>query len=361
MSAQKSIVYIGTYTHGFSRGIYSLSCDPTTGSLTPLLLAAQTVSPSFLAVSPNGRLLVAVNESRRYNGIPNSGSVSSFSINPETTELTPINAVPSRGADPCHIAFDPTGRWIFVANYSGGSISVIPVAEDGTLSEPSQILQHEGFSNAVPSRQDAPHVHSVDISPDNRFLYVADLGNDQILVYAFDAASGQLTLHTTAALKSGSGPRHLTFSPDRRYLYVVNELAATITTLRHDPATAALEELQTISTLPHGYRGDKSAAELAIDPSGRFLYATNRFHNSIAAYSIDAEQGRLTLIGHVATQGRTPRHFAIDNEGTHLIVANQDTDTLTIFDIDPDSGALTLASEPLGVPRPVCVLLVSLQ
>ena len=215
-------------------------------------------------------------------------------------------------------------------------------------------------SNTNPVRQEAPHVHSVDISPDNRFLYVADLGKDEIAVYNFDASSGKLTPHTVAALKPGSGPRHIAFSRDRRYFYVVNELTATVTTLRHDAATASLEELQTISTLPMGYRGDKSAAEIAVDPSGRFLFASNRFHNSIAAFSIDAEQGRLTLIGIVATQGRTPRHFAIDPEGTHLIVANQDTDTLTVFNIDPDTGALTLASEPMGVPRPVCILFVNL-
>lgn len=360
MSAQNWIAYVGTYTQGFAKGIYSLKYDPTTGSLTPLAVIG-SVSPSFLAVSPNRRVLVAVNESRRYNGILNSGSVSSFSIDPATGDLAPINVVPSRGADPCHVTFDRTGRWLFVANYSGGSISVFSVAEDGTLGEASQIVEHQGASNANPVRQDAPHVHSVTISPDNKFLYAADLGKDVIAVYVFDAASGALTPHTVAAVKPGSGPRHIAFSRDRRYLYAVNELSATVTTFWHDPATATLEELQTISTLPLGYRDDKSAAEIAVDPSGRFLYASNRFHNSIAAFSIDAEQGLLRLVGIVATQGRTPRHFAIDAEGSHLIVANQDTDTLTVFNIDQDTGALTLASEPLGVPRPVCVLLVNLR
>jgi 6-phosphogluconolactonase len=358
MSAQNWIAYVGTYTQGFSRGIYSLSYDPATGSLTPIALAAQTVSPSFLAAHPNGRILVAVNESRRYNGIANSGSVSSFSIDPATGDLTLINAVPTRGADPCHVTFDRTGRWLFVANYGGGNIAVFPVAENGTLSEATQIIQHEG-SSANPVRQEAAHVHSVDVSPDNRYLYVSDLGKDQILVYNLDAATGRLTLHSTTNLKPGTGPRHLAFSRDRRYLYSLGEIAATVTTFRHDDATAALEELQSITTLPHGYIGEKSAAEIAVDPSGRFLYASNRAHNSIAAFSIDAEQGRLMLIGHVATQGRTPRHFTIDPDGSHLIVANQDTDTLTVFNIHPETGALLLASEPLGVPRPVCLLLVS--
>ncbi|MFM2123677.1 MAG: 6-phosphogluconolactonase [Acidobacteriota bacterium] len=358
MSAQ-TIAYIGTYTQGFARGIYSLRYDGKSGGLTPLAVIP-SVSPSFLAVSPNRRVLVAVNESRRYNGILNSGSVSSFSIDPATGDLAPISVVPSRGADPAHLSFDRTGKWLFVANNGGGSIAVFPVAGDGTLSDAAHVVEHQGASNANPVRQEAPHVHSVDISPDNRFLYVADLGKDEIAVYDFDAASGRLTPHTQAALKPGSGPRHIAFSRDRRYLYVVSELSATVTTFRHDAATGSLEELQTISTLPMGYRGDKSAAEIAVDPSGRFLFASNRFHNSIAAFSIDAEQGRLSLIGIVATQGRTPRHFAIDSEGAHLIVANQDTDTLTVFNIDPDSGALTLASEPLGVPRPVCVLLVNL-
>lgn len=361
MSAQTWIAYVGTYTQGFSRGIYSLRYDPQSGALTPIALAAQTVSPSFLAARPDGRVLVAVNESRRYNGVLNSGSVTSYAIDPASGDLTLVNAVPSRGADPCHVTFDRTGRWLFVANYSGGSISVFAVAENGTLSDATQIVQHENPSNANPVRQDASHVHSVDISPDNRFLYVSDLGKDQILVYNFDVATGRLTPHTAANLKPGSGPRHIAFSRDRRYLYSLGEMSATVTTFRHDDATANMEELQTIPTLPHGYIGEKSGAEIAVDPTGRFLYATNRAHNSIAAFSIDGEQGRLTLIGHVATQGRAPRHFTIGPEGTHLIVANQDTDTLTVFNIDPTTGALTLASEPLGVPRPVCVILVRMS
>jgi 6-phosphogluconolactonase len=358
LNAQDWIAYIGTYTQGASRGIYSLRYDPASGKLTPIGLAAQTVSPSFLAVHPNGRTLYAVNESRRYNGNGNSGSVSAFTIDFKTGELTPINTVPSLGADPCHLAFDRTGRWLFVANYSGGSIAVFPVQDNGALGEATQVVQREGSSKADPVRQEAPHAHSVDVSPNNRLLYVSDLGNDEIVVYDFDASTGKLTQRSTTALKPGSGPRHIAFSRDRRYLYSFQELTASVVTFRHDDATGRLEELQTISTLPKGFTGAKSGAEIAVDPSGMFLYASNRGHDSIAIFSIDAEQGRLTAAGHVSTQGKTPRHFAIDPEGKHLIAANQEPGNLTVFSINPETGALTPTGEPLNIPMPVCVLFV---
>ena len=356
--AQDWFAYIGTYTSGASKGIYVARYAPETGTLTPIGLAAPTVSPSFLAVHPNGNTLYAVNESRRYSGNANSGSVSAFTIDHTTGKLTLLNIVPSRGADPCHLTTDRTGRWLFVANYSGGSIAVFPIQDNGALSEASQIVQHSGFTNVDPVRQEAPHAHSVDISPDNKFLYVSDLGNDQIVVYNFDAASGKLTQRATTQLKPGSGPRHMAFSRDLRYLYSLSELSATITTFRHDAATAALEELQTITTLPKDFTGDKGAAEIAIDPTGRVLYASNRGHDSIAIFTIDAEQGRLTPAGNVSTQGRTPRAFAIDPTGTHLIAANQNSQNLVVLQINPDTGALIQTSS-LEVFEPVSIVFVS--
>jgi 6-phosphogluconolactonase len=220
------------------------------------------------------------------------------------------------------------------------------------------VVQREGSTKADPVRQEGPHAHSVDISPDNRLLYVSDLGNDAIVIYNFDAATGKLTQRSTTVLKPGSGPRHIAFSRDRRYLYSFAELTAMVTTFRHDAATGALEELQSITTLPKDFKGAKSGAEIAVDPSGMFLYASNRGHDSIAIFSIDGEQGRLTPAGFASTQGKSPRHFTIDAAGTHLIAANQDSSNLVVFSIDPNTGALTQTGDPLMIPDPVCVLLV---
>ncbi|MEI9812970.1 MAG: lactonase family protein [Acidobacteriota bacterium] len=357
-NAQDWTAFIGTYTRGVSRGIYSLRYEPATGKMAPIGLAAQSVSPSFLAVHPNGKWLYAVNESRRYNGIANSGSVSAFSIDHHGGTLTALNIVPSRGADPCHLTVDRGGHWLFVANYSAGSVSVFPIGPDGALGEAAQIVQHSGETKADPVRQEAPHAHSVDISIDNKLLYVSDLGADQIVVYNFDASTGRLTQRSTAKQKAGSGPRHIAFSRDHRFLYSFDELTSRIVTFRHDASTGAMDELQSISTLPRGFKGPKSGAEIAVEPSGRFLYASNRGHDSIAIFSIDAEQGLLSSVGRVSTQGKSPRHFAIDPEGKHLIVANQDSSNLVAFKIDPDTGGLTPQGEPLYAPEPVCILFV---
>jgi 6-phosphogluconolactonase len=355
--AQDSLAYIGTYTSGASKGIYVARYAQESGTLTPIGLAAPSVSPSFLAVHPNGRILYAVNESRRYNGLTNSGSVSAFSINHTTGALSLLNIVASRGADPCHLVTDRTGRWLFVANYSGGSVAVFPIQETGALGEASQVEQYTGSTKVDPVRQEAPHAHSVNISPDNKFLYVSDLGNDQIVVYNFDAAVGQITQRAITKLKPGSGPRHMALSRDGRFLYSLGELMATVTTFRHNPATAALEELQTIATLPKEFNGTKSGAEIAIDPTGRFLYASNRGHGSIAIFTMDAEQGRLTPAGNVSTQGKIPRNFAIDPAGTHLIAANQDSGNLVVFKISDDTGGLTKTNS-LEVFEPVSVVFV---
>lgn len=355
LHAEDWLAYIGTYTSGASKGIYVARYATETGTLTPIGLAAPAVSPSFLAVHPSGRTLYAVNESRRYNGLANSGSVSAFSVNHATGALTLLNVVPSRGADPCHLTTDRSGRWLFVANYSGGSVAVFPIRDDGSLSDASQVVQFTGSTKADPVRQEAPHAHSVDISPDNRTLYVSDLGNDRIVLFNFDAATGKLAQRSQTMLKPGTGPRHIAFSRDRRYLYSFGELTGTITTF-----TAAMEEIQTISTLPKDYTGPQSGAEIAVDPSGRFLYASNRGHNSIAIFTIDAEQGRLTPAGHVPTGGKTPRFFAVDPAGAHLIAANQDSQDLAVFRIHPDTGALTHLSS-LEVFEPVSVVFVRMQ
>lgn len=356
LSSEDWIVYVGTYTQGASKGIYAFRYHPETGGLTPIGLAAQTVSPSFLVLNPNGSVLYSVNESRRYAGLTNSGSVSAFSIDPATARLTLLNTVASRGADPCHLVADRTGRWLFVANYSGGSIAVIPIREDGSLDE-AQVVQHTGGARVHP-RQEAPHVHSVDISPDNRLLYVSDLGLNATLVYGFDAGTGALTPRSLSYSAPGTGPRHLAFTPDRRFLYSLGELNSSVTAFVHDAAAADLREMQTVSTLPAGFTEPSDGAEIAVHPSGRFLYASNRGHDSISVYKINRE-GQLSDVTFTPAEGRTPRHFAIDPAGKHLLVALQRSSTIVTFQIDLDAGTLTPVGNAAFVPDPVCTLFVT--
>jgi 6-phosphogluconolactonase len=267
-----------------------------------------------------------------------------------------LNKVNSGGAHPCHLTTDRTGRWLFVANYTGGSVAVFPISEDGSLGGAAQVVEHAGASMADPARQEAPHAHSVDISRDNRFLYVCDLGLDQILIYAFDGSSGRLAPHGRVETARGAGPRHLAFAAGGTRAYVFNELDATITVYRVDGASGGLAALQTISTLPDGYRGRKWGAEIAVHPSGKFLWASNRAHDSIAGFRISPVDGSLTAIGRVAAQGVQPRHFALDPAGRFLHVANVDSGNVVPFRIDLTSGALEAAGPPVAVPEPVCVV-----
>jgi 6-phosphogluconolactonase len=359
-STKNWIAYIGTYTTGVSKGIYAYRYQPETGGLEPIGLAAETLSPSFLATHPNGRVLYAVNEAQSYNGMANSGAVSAFTIDPASARLTLLNTVATHGADPCHLVVDHSGRWLFVANYTGGSLAVFPIGESGSLGEASQVIQHTGAARVDPQRQEAAHVHSVNLSDDNRFLYVSDLGLDTIFVYSLDAATGKLKEHATTRSAPGAGPRHIAFTPDRRFAYSFAELNSMITFYGHKAATAELQEIQSVSSLPAGYTGPRSGAEIAVDPTGRFLYASNRGHNSIATFNIDPEQGLLRLVGHVSTLGRTPRHFTIDPTGTYLFAANQDGSSIVTYRIDPNTGVLTSVGDPIVVGDPVCILFVKL-
>jgi 6-phosphogluconolactonase len=338
--------YIGTYTRASRTGIYAYRHDEATGALTLLGVAAETWNPSFVGVHPGGRFLYAVNEGPE-------GAVSAFAIAaPE--RLTPLNTVASHGADPCHMAFDSAGRWLFVANYSGGSVALFPIRADGSLGEAARVVQHQGSSLADPSRQEGPHVHSVELSPDDRYLYVDDLGQDAIVVYRFD--NGALTPHAKTKTAPGAGPRHLAFSPDRRFAYGFNELDATVNSYRHDAATAALENFQTISALPSGYTGRKWGAEITVHPTGKFLFASNRAHDSIATFGITGD-GSLVAAGHVPTQGIQPRHFILDRAGAFLHVANADSNNLVTFRINVATGELTPTGQVIEVPEPVCVIL----
>jgi len=338
--------FIGTYTGPESRGIYSFRFDSATGKLTDPSLAVESSNPSFLAIHPNQRSLYAANENQ-------DGAISAFAIDSGRLRLT--NTVPSRGADPCHIALDRTGRWLFAANYGSGSVAAFPIRGDGGLGEASAFVQHAG-SSIDHQRQEGPHAHMVAPSPDNRFLLVADLGLDEVLVYAFDPADGSLMRTSAAKLPPGSGPRHLAFSPNGRFVFVVNELTAAVDLFRWDAKRGLLDPLVSTPTLPVGYTGPKSGAEIAVHPRGKFLYSSNRTDSSIAVFRIGA--GKLTLIGHVPSGGKTPRSFAIDPSGKFLLVANQDSNNISVFRIDAESGLLKPAGEPVSVPTPVSIVFV---
>jgi 6-phosphogluconolactonase len=356
----KFLLFVGTYTEKESKGIYAYRFDAVSGELTSLGVAAESANPSFLAIDPSRRFLYAVNEVQNYKGA-SSGALSAFAINLGTDDrqngnLSLLNKVPSRGADPCYIAFDKTGKYALVANYTGGSVAVFPVQSDGHIGEPSAFVQHRG-SSLNKKRQEGPHAHWIETTPDNRFAIAVDLGLDELLVYHFDASKGSLTPNDPpyASLDPGAGPRHLAFHPSGKFAYVVNELQSSITAFDYDPSRGALEKFKTVSTLPKGFSGSNDTAEIRVHPNGRFLFASNRGHDSIAVFSIDNHTGALTLVDHFPTQGKTPRNFEIDPTGKFLFVANQDTNNIVVFRIDPNNGGLTPTGQTLYVPSPVCL------
>jgi 6-phosphogluconolactonase len=358
--------YVGTYTEdgSKSKGIYLYRYDPNTGEITSVGLAAETTNPSFVALSPNGKYLYAVNEVGNYQG-PNSGGVSAFSIDRSKDDhgsgkLTFLNEVPSRGADPCYIIVDPSGKYVLVANYTGGSVAVFPVLPDGKLGEASAFVQHTGHGTN-PERQEAPHAHSIDLSRDNRFAMVDDLGLDELLVYKFDHAKGTLTPNDPpfAKVEAGAGPRHFVLRPDGKFAYVVAEMVHTVTVFSNDASSGKLQPLQTITTLPKDFKGRNDDAEIQIHPSGKFLYASNRGDDSIAIYAIDGSKGTLTQVAITPTGGKEPRSFEIDPTGTLLFAENQKSDNIVVFKIDQKTGQLTPTGKVLHVASPVCLKFVA--
>jgi 6-phosphogluconolactonase len=289
-----------------------------------------------------------------------SGGVSAFAIDASTGNLTLLNQQSSGGTGPCHLVVDKAGKNVLVANYGGGSVAVLPIQADGRLSEATCFIQHTGKS-VNPRRQEAPHAHSINLDAANNFAFVADLGLDKVLVYRFDAAKGTLTPNDppAASVAPGAGPRHFAFHPGGRYAYVINEMGNTVTAFNYDAQKGVLTEIQTLSTLPQGYTEVSHTAEVQVHPSGKFLYGSNRGHDSIAVYSIDQNTGRLTLVGISSTQGKTPRNFGIDPTGTFLLAANQDSDNIVVFRIDPQTGELKPTGQVVEVPRPVCVKFVA--
>jgi len=360
-ASDKYLFYVGTYTESTqSKGIYAYRFDPSTGESTPLGLAAETTNPSFLALHPNGKYLYAVNEVQKYQG-PNSGGVSAFSIDRASGKLMFLNEVSSRGADPCYIIVDDTGKYVLVANYTGGSITVFPILADGKLGEATAFIQHTGHGTN-PQRQEGPHAHSIDLSPDERFAFVDDLGLDELLVYKFDKAKGSLVPNDPpfAKLDPGAGPRHFALHPSGKFAYVVAEMGMTVNAFAVDLKTGKLRKLQTISTLPADFKGENDDAEIHIHPNGKFLYASNRGHDSIAVFAIDPAKGTLTKVDDVSTQGQIPRSFELDPTGKYLFVENQKSDNIVVFRIDESTGRLTPTGQKLDVPSPVCVKFLNL-
>ena len=356
----QTIAYVGTYTGGQSRGIYAYRVEEADGSaprFTPLGLAVETVNPSFLAIDASRRLVFAVNETGEFNGQP-TGAVSAFAADPATGKLTLINQQPSHGSAPCHLVLDPTRKFLLLANYASGSVAVFPVAADGRLGEATSVVQHHG-QGPDPDRQRGPHAHAVTFAPDGKFVFVCDLGLDRAVAYRLDAA-GKLepVASAGATLPPGSGPRHLVFGTDGKFAYVLNEMASTVTALRYDAATGRMTELQTLSSLPAAFTGPKGAAEIAVHPSGKWLYFSNRAHDSVTLFAINPD-GTLTFVGVQSTDGRTPRHFALLPGGGFLVAANQNSNTLRIYRVDPTSGRLEPHGDLVDAPKPVCVAFLS--
>jgi 6-phosphogluconolactonase len=348
--------YVGTYTDGASRGIYRFTLDPNSGRASEPVLVAEAQNPSFLALHPGGEFLYAVGETDEFRG-ERTGAVSAFAVDPRSGDLTPLNQQPSMGAGPCHLLVDSRGRSVLVANYGSGSVAALPVARDGRLAEPSSVQQHAG-TGPNQARQEGPHAHGIALDAAEGRALVADLGADRIFVYGFDGGSGSLTPAEppSVPLAPGSGPRHVVFSPSGRYLYVINELDSTVAVLRYEPDAGALETVQTVTTLPVGFEGESWTAEVAVSPDGRFLYGSNRGHDSLVVFAVDPASGRLTLVDHVSTGGHWPRHFSIHPLGRWLLVANQRSDSIVPFRLEPGSGVPLAAGPAITVPKPVCVL-----
>lgn len=355
--AQKFHLFVGTYTKGnASKGIYVYQFDAATGDAS-LLSTAETVNPSYLALAPGGKFLYAVNET----GKDDPGGVSAFAFDRSTGKLRFLNRQPSGGDDPCYASVDAGRKWLMVANYSGGNLSALPIRTDGSLSPLTQLIQHTG-TGPNKERQEKAHVHSVTFTPDGKYLIAADLGLDKLSLYRFNpqAATRPLTAPADSSqqVEPGAGPRHISFYPGKPYVYLMTEMGGTVDVFRW--SQGKFTQLQHISSLPEGFKGDIGSADIHVAPKGKFLYASNRGDaNSIAIYSIDAATGKLTIKGFESTQGQTPRNFIIDPTGHWLLVANQRSDNIVIFSIDAKTGLLKATGKQLGVPAPVCLKMLS--
>jgi 6-phosphogluconolactonase len=352
-------IYVGTIPGGQSKskGIYMVQFDPRTGALSRPELAAEAPRPSFVAIHPSKKFLYATDETADGSG-KRGGGVGAFAIDADTGKLSPINKQPSGGAGPCYVAVDKTGRLLLTANYGSGSVAALPInADDGRLAPPSSTYQDTGTGPDA-SRQTGPHAHSFNFDPSDRFALACDLGIDKVFVYRVDDVEhGKLTANDPpfATTPPGGGPRHLTFDPSGKFVYVNNEMGGSITVFAWDGERGALKELQTVPTLPADFKTLNTTAEVRVHPSGKFVYCSNRGHDSIAVFARDESTGKLTPRGYVGTQGKTPRNFTFDPSAKFLIAANQGTDNIVSYTIDQETGALTPTGLSVEVATPVCL------
>jgi 6-phosphogluconolactonase (cycloisomerase 2 family) len=371
LKAKKTLAYVGSYTGaigggGNGEGIYCFEMNEQSGELMPRGLVAKTPNPSWIAIHPSRKYLYAANEVADFQG--NSGSVSAFAIDAASGELKALNTVSSEGAGPAHLSVDASGKFVFVANYGGGSISVLHIHEDGSLGAAADIHRDKGSVGAAQathaplgsfavSGHDAPHAHMIAPDPQNRFVLATDLGQDRIYSYGFDAGSGKLTPVSFASLPTGDGPRHFAFHPNGHWLYAIQEEASTISFFQYDAATGSLAAQQTVSALPAGFAGSSFASEVLVSPNGRFLYAANRLHDSITVFAIDAH-GELKQVGEASTLGDYPGQCRIDPSGRFLYVCNRRSDNITLFRIDSETGVLTFTGRytPAGSPASITFL-----
>jgi 6-phosphogluconolactonase len=348
------VALIGTYTDKTtSKGIYAADFDAASGQLTIKNVAAETPNPSWVVIHPNGKWAYAANEAGKQS------TITAFSIDAQSAKLTQLNQLPALGEDPCYLSLDRTGKFLFVANYSSGTVAVFPILPDGKLGEHTASVKDAGTLGPNKERQEGPHAHWIEVSRNNRFVFVSDLGLDAILSYRFNAAKGTLTPNNPplAKLTPGAGPRHVAFAPNGKYVYVVSELNSTITAFSYDASQGTLHQFQIISTVPELYTGRNDTAEIAVDPGSKWLFASNRGHDTIAVFAISAD-GTLRKTGDFSTGGQEPRHFAIDPTGHYLLAENQHSDSINVFRIDPQTGALTQVFQTSNIPSPVCLSFV---
>lgn len=332
--------------------------DSRTGELSYVETVPGIVNPSFLVADADGRNLYAVSEVENPDDQEDS-CITAFAINPASGGLKFLNKRPTHGFLSCHLAIDRSGKFVIVANYETGNLAFYPLTKDGGAGEALTVIQHHGRSQ-YPSLETGPHAHAVKIDRNNRFLYVPDLGMDKVMIYRLDTDSGTLEANDPpfAAVAAGAGPRHFDFSPDNHFAYVINETNSTVTAFAWDEHSGSLDEIQTISTLPSDFSGTNYCADIHVSASGKFLYGSNRGHDSIAIFEVDRGNGKISLIGHESTQGKTPRNFTIDPTGKFLLAANQDSDNIVSFRIDPESGFLKPTGQIVAVPNPVCLEIV---
>jgi 6-phosphogluconolactonase len=365
IAGENFLVYFGTNTNpkNGSKGIYVAHFNTATGELTEPQLAAEAGSPGFLAIHPSKKFLYASTEITLPDG-KKGGGISSFSIDKSTGKLTLINQASAVGNGPCHVNVDKTGKLATLANYGSGSVASYAIKDDGSVSEAASFFQHEG-SSVDPKRQAGPHAHSVNFSPDNRFAFACDLGLDKVLIYKIDPATGKMTPNDPPFAKTpaGGGPRHLAFHPNGKFVFVNNEMAMSETVFAYDAEKGALTEIQTLSTLPEADRGKPgySTAETVVHPNGRFVYVSNRTHDSIAVFACDPATGKLTPLQYVPAEGEVPRNICLDPTGKWLIAAHQNSGTAALFKVDQDSGKLTYTGTKVTVPGSICVRFLALD